>query len=454
MKTRKLDFELDWLPRRAHSLLAHEAAMLRLNRFARTGNVENQSSLETRNVYLITVAVASVIYNCALAIVNAHVTPLSFSHVALTEILILLFGLIFILRQGLGANDLAAVIFLVFTITMAAYISAINRMIFVDYLRNVLIIFCFSTLGTWANRRTVHAAFMLSLALVMVVLLCEIFALRLYADIFEPGYYFLTTRGLEPPEWDKTGLFGNALGFEGRLSFGLIDHRASSLFLEQVSLSNFAGVMMMYMLFFWDGMKRGRRALLVACIALILLTTASRTMLTFSAICIIGYFVFPPLPKLLSLLTMPVILLAGTLIYVLNPDARGDNLSGRIVLTMRHISDMDVYGFLGFYADVAASYADSGYVYIVYAGTFFGMIAFWLFVSLYPAGKTPAQRRLAQALPIFMFFNLMIGATPVFTAKIAGLMWLLLGHARHQTSPRLETDQMPHPHLSGVSSKT
>ena len=37
---------------------------------------------------------------------------------------------------------------------------------------------------------------------------------------------------------------------------------------------------------------------------------------------------------------------------------------------------------------------------------------------------------------IFLFFNLMIGATPVFTAKIAGLMWLLVGYARYQTAPR------------------
>ena len=396
-----------------------------------------------RNISIVAIAVASVLYNSVLAIFNAHVMPLGFPHVALTEILILLLGFAFIIAKGLRASDIGALSFLVFTAVMAVYVSAINQMLFVDYLRNVVIIFCFATLGTWANRKTVDTAFMLSLMVVTVVLLCEIFALRLYAAVFEPGYYFLTTRGLQPPEWDRTGLFGNALGFEGRLSFGLIDHRASSLFLEQVSLSNFAGVMMMYTLYFWDEMKRGRRVLLVACIALILLTTASRTMLTFSAICFVGYFVFPLLPKLVSLMTMPMILFAGTMMYVLNPDARGDNLSGRIVLTMRHISDMDVYGFLGFYADVAASFADSGYVYIVYAGTVFGMIAFWLFVSLYPAGKTPAQRRLAQALPIFMFFNLMIGATPVFTAKIAGLLWLLLGHARHEVSPRLKAERVP-----------
>lgn len=403
----------------------------------------DKSTQETRNKYVAAVAISSVLYNGVLALINAHVTPLSFSHVALTEILILFAGLLFILRKGLYEEDAGILLFAVFTLAMAVYMSVINVIVFVDYFRNILIIFCFATLGTWSSQATVKAAFLISLAFVMAVLLCEVFSLPLYSGLFKPGYYFLTTRGLEPPEWDKTGLFGNALGFKGRLSFGLIGHRASSLFLEQVSLSNFGGVMMMYTLFFWDEMKRGMKLLLVACIVLILLTTASRTMLTFAAVCVGGYFVFPRLPKLLNLLTMPLIVLAGTIMYMTKPNASGDNLSGRIAVTMRHVSEMDLFGFLGFYATKAAYYADSGYVYIVYGGTIFGMIAFWLFVSFYPAGETPAQRRLAQALPIFLFFNLMIGATPVFTAKIAGLMWLLVGYARQQTMPRTSPVSMP-----------
>jgi hypothetical protein len=394
------------------------------------------ANLEKRHSYLIGVALSSVLYNGVLAVINAHVTPLGFAHVALTEIIILFAAIMFILRKGLYEEDIGILLFTAFTLVMALYMSAINGMVYFDYFRNILIIFCFATLGTWSNSATLRSAFMLSLTAVMVVLACEVFLLTLYVDIFEPAYYFEMTRGVKPADWDDTGLFKNALGFEGRLTFGLIDHRASSLFLEQVSLSNFAGVMIMYALYFWDELKRNVKLLLVACIVLILLTTASRTMITFAAVCVAGYFVFPYLPRLVSLLTMPLILMAGTAIFLLKPDASGDNLSGRVVLTIRFISEMDLLGLLGLYADKAASYADSGYVYIVYGGTIFGMIAFWLFVSLYPAGETPAQRRLAQALPIFLFFNLMIGATPIFTAKIAGLMWLLVGYARQQTAPR------------------
>lgn len=37
---------------------------------------------------------------------------------------------------------------------------------------------------------------------------------------------------------------------------------------------------------------------------------------------------------------------------------------------------------------------------------------------------------------VMLLFNLMIDVTLVFTAKIADLMWLLVGYARHQTAPR------------------
>ncbi len=96
---------------------------------------------------------------------------------------------------------------------------------------------------------------------------------------------------------------------------------------------------------------------------------------------------------------------------------------------------MDLYGFLGFYADKAALFADSGYVTSSMPVRFSGCCLLAVCIALSRRRYT-AQRRLAQALPIFMFFNLMIGATPVFTAKIAGLLWLLVGHARQQTAPR------------------
>lgn len=376
------------------------------------------------------VGVLASVYNAALAIVNAHVVPLNFTIAAVCEFSILLAGLLFVLKKGIYPDDMSILAFLGFAFIFLIHASLAVANPYVDYFRNILIIVCFAMVGSWASAHAVKTAFYVTSALVVLFLVIEVLNLDLYGSILKPALYFENTRGLKQVSYNATDLFANALGFKGRLSFGIIDHRASSLFLEQVSLSNFAGVAIMYLLYFWGQMGRFARLLIALMIPAILLTTASRTMLIFSGVCLAGFFIFPKIPKAWSLLVMPLILFAGLMLITFQPDASGDNISGRVVLTMRHLLDTDIYSMLGFNANIASSFADSGYVYIIYASTVFGLPLFWLFVSLYPSGITAPQRRLVHALAIFLFLNLMIGATPVFTAKIAGLLWLLVGHAK------------------------
>lgn len=379
---------------------------------------------------IVAVGVLASVYNAALAIINAHVVPLNFTIAAACEFSILLIGLLFVLKKGIYTDDASILVFLGFAFIFLIHASLAVASPYVDYFRNILIIVCFAMVGSWASAHAVKMAFYVTCALVVVFLVIEVLNLDLYGAILKPALYFENTRGLKQMSYNSTDLFANALGFKGRLSFGIIDHRASSLFLEQVSLSNFAGVAIMYLLYFWGQMGRLARLLIALMIPAILLTTASRTMLIFSGVCLAGFFVFPKVPKTWSLLVMPLILFAGLMLITFQPNASGDNISGRVVLTMRHLLDTDLYSMLGFNAKIASSFADSGYVYIIYASTVFGLPLFWLFVTFYPSGITDPQRRLVHALAIFLFLNLMIGATPIFTAKIAGLLWLLVGHAK------------------------
>ena len=98
--------------------------------------------------------------------------------------------------------------------------------------------------------------------------------------------------------------------------------------------------------------------------------------------------------------------------------------------------DLDVQSMLGLSISRIGEFADSGYVYLIYSSTIFGLIVFWLFVCLYPAGTTPAQRRCAHSLSLFIFLNMMIGGTAIFSIKIAGLLWLLVGYMRVSENPR------------------
>lgn len=389
--------------------------------------IGNSEKIGTSIVF---VALAAAFYNAVLAVINAHVTDLGYNAVAASELAVLALALVLILGKGLYEQDLVPLGYLVLTLILAIYVSVINGYVVLDYFRNILVIFCFVTLGTWTNRKTIKYLFLLASVLVFSVLCFEIFFTELYGDLFYPAMYFFNTRGVELFEIVDSKLFRNALGFEGRFSFGIINHRSSSLFLEQVSLANFCGVMMIYLLTLWGRFTSVQKWFCLFTIVLILVTNDTRTMLLFGIVSLGGYYVFPFLPRVLCFLYLPIFLFLGFLIYLVNPGATGDNIPGRVVLTMEMFGEMDLLAQLGFAADLAPSLGDSGYIYVIVIGTVFSFVLLWLFVSLYPSYETAEQRRFSHALCIFIFMNMMIGGTAIFSIKIASLLWVLAGHMK------------------------
>ncbi len=385
---------------------------------------------------ILAITLFSVLYNCILAYINHNVMPLSVTHVVLCEGLMMISSVAFIFKKGIYEEDLPLVLFLVFTLIVTIYITVFNRLTFIDQFRNVLIIFAFAGIGSWASERTVKLIFRIASFMVLLFLICEVVSTPFYVTLFHPAEYFENTRGIKQMSFNNTGLFANALGFQGRFSFGLIDHRSSSIFLEQVSLANFCGVIVIYLLSFWPKLGKLDKALFISTVLLILLTNDTRTMLIFSFVSIAGYFLFPKIPKAFDLILMPLIILIGFFVHFMKPDEVGDNFTGRIGVTVKKMLDLDVQSMLGLSISRIGEFADSGYVYLIYGSTIFGLIVFWLFVCLYPAGTSPAQRRCVHSLSLFIFLNMMIGGTAIFSIKIAGLLWLLVGYMRASETPR------------------
>jgi putative polymerase len=306
----------------------------------------------------------------------------------------------------------------------------INHSPYIDHLRNILILVSFVIMGRWTNARTLKLIFRICCLAALIVLIIEILSTAEYVALFHPAEYFQNTRGIAPATYSDVGLFRGALGFEGRFSFGLIDHRSSSIFLEQVSLANFCGVLVIYLISLANRLSLFDRAALFSTIVLILVTNDTRTMLIFSIISFGGYFVYPHIPKIFDFVMMPLIILVGFIINALQPNVVGDNFVGRINVTVTHLLGIDLPAAIGLSLDQTQLFVDSGYVFIVYGATTFGLLLFWLFVSFYPAGETANQKRLSHALSLFMFLNLMIGSTAIFSMKTAGILWLLVGYLK------------------------
>ncbi|WP_181814660.1 hypothetical protein [Sphingomonas aracearum] len=373
--------------------------------------------------------IGACLYNALLAILSARGLPVTLTHVALCEILILGIATLLLATSKARPLDAAALSLLVAFFLGALLLSFVNSGFVVEAFRNVSIIAVFSLLGLRCDAHVVRWTFGIIIGVVLAVMILEMAALPVYTSVFNPFAYYQSTRGLGEVDYDDLGVFGNARGFEGRFTFGLFTTpRTSSIFLEQTSLANFCSVVGIYLLAMWRSLGRGERLLGLAFVLLALVSNNTRMGSVFALLCLVGYHLFPRLPRAaLMLLPLVILGLAGFLTTQMEA-SREDDLAGRIGLSVKLLGSTDLAGTLGARAFETGQFPDSGYSYVLYSSSIVGAVALWLYVTLFIPFDTPAQRRCAWGLALFFFLNLLIAGNAIFAMKIAAPLWLLAGH--------------------------
>ena len=397
---------------------------------------------------MVLLCLLAVIYNAALAVINSSLVPLSQLHVIGAEFAILSLALAWIVWSKSLPNDTKAFAFLAFFGVNAILVSLLSQSLYLDMIRNASVIAIFLMIGFRADWRTIDLVFRCSAILIGLVLLLEILSLETYAQIFAPADYYWRTRGIGASATDEAGLFRNALGWADRFSIiRIIEHRASSLYLEQVSLGNFSIVLAIFLCSSWEKIPTNQRIFYILLVALIVITTASRLALALTIIAPLIRWLGPKLGSWLSLLAMPATLGLVALIVATQPTTKEDNLVGRLNYTIQNLVDTTPTSALGFNADKAAEFADSGYVFLIYGTSVFGLIAFWFFVSFLMQSSSDAGRRCALYTSLYIFACLAVSGTSVFSIKTAALLWLLVGFC-HRLS-----DQQRSAHRVGTSGR-
>lgn len=379
---------------------------------------------------MVGLVVAGVLYNAVLAAANANGAAQSFNSVAVVEFLILGLAAARILTLPRVPTDALPLALLYAGVLCAAYVSLCNGVLSIENLRNVVVIVLFAMIGSRLSERQLQGLFRWLSLVVAAFLVVEIVDTPLYVRIFEPARYYLNTRGIPLFSLDSSGLFRSALGFKGRFSFGLSSHRTSSIFIEQVSLANYAGVLCIFLISRFPRLTRRDRLLHVSLVVLILLSNDTRTSISLSLVCLAGYVVFPRLAPGAAIAVMPLVLSAGALLTAVLGASQGDNFRGRISLTIEHLAGFDLDTFLGLRLEVLTAQLDSGYSYLIAGMSVFGLLAFWLFCALAMPERTPEQRRCLIAANLYVFMNLMIGGTAIFSIKVAAPLWVLIGFMR------------------------
>jgi hypothetical protein len=394
----------------------------------RSSAIVSSASSERVDWPVVTLTFLGLAYNAMLAFINCHLFAVNVGLVMACEIIILGLGVAIWVNRGLRKADRNILYFVGLFLILSLVMSILNQRIYVDALRNMLIVGVFIGLGKSVNIATVKMAFLLCTALVLGVLIIELSSLTTYASLLKPAQYFVNTRGFAEMDYDDTGIFKNALGFDGRFSYGIFTGpRTSSIFLEQVSLANYAAALCIFMLSLWPHLSFKVKCMHIATVLLVVLSNNTRTTSILLVLSIFGYYLYPKIPKYTSALLAPAIIALGIVVYFMHPFERGDDFVGRTSFTGYVLMHMGLSEYFGMSIDKLGLLADNGYPYMIYSSTIFGMIAFWLFVSFVIPQDSPPQRRCANSLALYLFINLLVSGTATFSMKTGAPLWLLVG---------------------------
>ena len=383
-----------------------------------------------RIIILAPIVVAmAVTFNAGLALVNANIMNLASSHVIFVEIL--LTGTAVFLALRYWRPEMLSWVLLLYLFCLLFLVNTlINLDINLKFVRDAIVFPIYVLLGVvWARQRIVPVLLFIQL-IVFGIAIFEAATPRMFGALFNVSSYYINTRGIDPELFQYTGdgLFISAVRHGGRFIPGFDwMHRLSSVFLEPVSLGNYAIIATIVTMTFWRSMSTHVRYLMVITTICILIASDGRLATVICAMILVGAPIFVRLPRYFQVVYLPVILFIAVLaVEVLDLRPVGDNFPGRLAKGMEFLANMEVMELFG-YSQNADRYSDAGMVYFVVTQNLFGAVAMWLFMTMGMGERTPAQRIFIHAATIYFTLSLLVSYS-VFSVKTAAVLWFVYGY--------------------------
>jgi putative polymerase len=276
-------------------------------------------------------------------------------------------------------------------------------------------------------------------ALVLVVALLEVLFTDAYGTFFNTFSFYA---GLGSIRESASMFSGQTLTLNGFRPDGigrtllpalLGAHRTSSIFLEPVSLGNFAAILLAWNLSL-EWKDRSKEALLLGLAALLLIVLSDSRFGLLMAVLLLGYRLLPMPAFRWVAPAFPFVLFGAILAVGWTLAVLGDNLLGRIAMSGQALLAFDTARIMGMDSPLPM-YGDMGYAYVLSRFGALPVIGLLLLLFLMPCTSERAQRFRAM-LVLYLFSSLAISGTSVFALKTAGLMWFLLGALT--ADPRLD----------------
>jgi putative polymerase len=384
----------------------------------------------------------TLLFNWILALVNARIAGMSQAHVVICEILLMAASVFFIARRGLHKDQLALLcafaLYLVFTLLRFMYAQEIAP----KPVRDMAIIFIFLALGLAYRCEPYKLLYRITL-FVAVVAFVEVFLPNVYADFFNVKAYYINTRGFSESDFWNTDstVFVSGTRPDERFFLPFVDWlRASSVFLEPVSLGNFIVVSLAVLLAGWQSLSIRVKSSWVLALIAILLLSDSRYGFACSLVLIAFRLFFSRFPQQFSfLIFVGVVGAAWLMIQALHVTQAADNFTGRIFYTFWSLSTLDLNALLGVRLSLVNRFADSGLTYFIVCQSLLVVAFLLVYYSIAVVGTNTRSRFIKNAVMIAFSLSLLI-SNSLFSIKIAALMWFCVGAFISAREPREASD--------------
>jgi putative polymerase len=376
----------------------------------------------------ILLVLAAVLFNGALAIVNASFMRLTTGSVIGAELVIVMLAQLTILRhyrqEMLPWFGMIAVAVL-FSLIRGAVVGHFEP----KFLRDVLLIPTFLMLGmTTSPRRLPLLLVLLHIAIVGVAIFEATFT-QAYSNLFDVRGYYIATRAFDDTDFWNTSsdLFVSATR-PGERFFSFVDlHRVSSTFLEPVSLGNYVVIVTAFLCVAFHSLSPRLRAFLILGNLIALVACDGRHAALCSLVIIAMTVAAPRMPRTSALIYLPIGLIGAVILAnVTNANPRDDNFMGRLAHCVTLLGRYDTLDWLGLSNRFLVPASDSGIAYMIETQSFIGVLLFWLLLVVGADERRTEQTKYLHALCLYIVLTMLVSYS-LFSIKTAALLWFIHG---------------------------
>ncbi len=387
------------------------------------------ASMRFCRLLAIATVIGALVFNALLAFVNTRFMGMADSHVMLAEMAIV--GCAFLAAM---TRKSALYLFVTVFFTYMIFLFMLRGgQVNPKPVRDILIPLAFYFMGSRIADLKLCDRLVLSSALIVVLFgLFEYLFTETFLDYFNVIGYYLA-RGsvtLDETFGQTKGLFISGQRPEARTILPFLgQHRVSSVFLEPVSMGNFAVIVYSWALFRGRAFK-GRWLAFFLAFTVVALADARFGLYTCVLITAL-YPVYNFLPRI-SWSMLPFLLLAFLAVYgVTSVEGGGPNdLAGRFAVTAHILTQLTVGVVLGI-ETTDQFVADSGLAYSLTAFGLGGFFVLWTLFVHAPLAHAKAWR--FHAMVIVYLLLLMLISDSFYSIKTAALLWFILGSSNAST---------------------